>query len=235
MLAAGFLVNSTASNNNNAALISQSGFQKAASVSANVHYSGSTPPSTAPSTAASNSKENLDITASVINCLNTFAAGKLDPPKYSMDDLDQIHPDDSKELCEKNWKNKWDGLKFTGPGKIPFELRCYNCHEPGHVARNCSKPSISREQTPAQPAPPNPERSLATTTNMSTTTSGSTHSSALVVQPSANFDWNAEIQRLNISAPENQTALENIAFMTSASEDQNSAPDDEVQLKTWFL
>ncbi|KAJ0569672.1 hypothetical protein HanHA300_Chr05g0169021 [Helianthus annuus] len=167
MLAAGFSVNSTASNNNNAALISQSGFQKAVPASANVHYSGSTPPSAAPSTAASNvtnshvknemiafftqrSKENLDIVASVINCLNSFAAGKLDPPKYSMDDLDQIHPDDVEEMditwqmamaafraknfVRRTGRNKWDGLKFTGPGKMPFELRCYNCHEPGHVA-----------------------------------------------------------------------------------------------------
>ncbi|KAJ0542188.1 putative transcription factor interactor and regulator CCHC(Zn) family [Helianthus annuus] len=161
-----------------------------------------------------------------------------------MDDLDQIHPDDLEEMditwqmamaafraknfVRRTGRNKWDGLKFTGPGKMPFELRCYNCHEPGHVARNCTKPSVNREQTPAQPAPPNPERALVTTTNISTTTSGSIQSSALVVQPSANFDWNAKIQCLNISAPENQTASENIAFMTSAFEDRNSAPDDEV-------
>ncbi|MFS7916876.1 putative transcription factor interactor and regulator CCHC(Zn) family [Helianthus anomalus] len=162
------------------------------------------------------SKENLDIVASVINCLNAFATGKLDPPKYSMDDLDQIHPDDvdemditwqmamaafrTKNFVRRTRRNKWDGLKFTGPGKMPFELRCYNFHEPGHVARNCTKPSVNREQTLAQPTPPNPERALVTTTNISTTTSGITQSSALVVQPSANFDWNAEIQRLNISA-----------------------------------
>ncbi|MFS7930580.1 hypothetical protein Hanom_Chr04g00345941 [Helianthus anomalus] len=48
-----FSVNSTASNNNNAALISQSGFQKETTASANAHYSRSTPPSASPSTVAS--------------------------------------------------------------------------------------------------------------------------------------------------------------------------------------
>ncbi|MFS7930581.1 putative transcription factor interactor and regulator CCHC(Zn) family [Helianthus anomalus] len=141
----------------------------------------------------------------------------------------------AKNIVRRTGRNKWDGLKFTGPGKIPFELRCYDCHEPGHVAQNCTKPSVNREQTPAQPTPPNPEKALVTTTNISTTTSGSTQSSALVVQPRANFDWNAEIQRLNIYAQENQSASENIAFMTSASEDRNSAPDDEVPAKNLAL
>ncbi|KAJ0513456.1 putative transcription factor interactor and regulator CCHC(Zn) family [Helianthus annuus] len=138
-----------------------------------------------------------------------------------MDDLDQIHPDDVEEMdftwqmamaafraknfVRKTGRNKWNSLSFTGSTKMPFELRCYNCHEPGHVARNCTKLRVNREQTPAQPVPSNPERALVTTTNTSTTSGRSTQSSALVVQPNATFDWKAEIQRLNISAPENQT------------------------------
>ncbi|KAJ0700572.1 hypothetical protein HanOQP8_Chr10g0369321 [Helianthus annuus] len=187
------------------------------------------------------SKENLDIAVSVINCLNVFAAGKLDPPRYSMDDLAQIHPDDVEEMditwqiamaafraknfVRRTGRNKWGGLKFTGPTKIPFELRCYNC----------TKPRVNREQTPAQPAPPNLERALVTITDISTAAGGSTQRSALVVQPNANFDWNAEIQRLNISAPENRTASENIAFMTSPFEHKNSAPDDEVPAENLAL
>ncbi|KAJ0800581.1 putative transcription factor interactor and regulator CCHC(Zn) family [Helianthus annuus] len=111
---------------------------------------------------------------------------------------------------------------------MPFELRCYNCHELGHLARNYTKLKVNREQTPAQPAPPNLERALVTTSDTSTVAGGSTQSSVMVVQSNDTFDWNVEIPRLNISAPENQTALDNIAFMTSAPKDQNSAPEDEV-------
>ncbi|MFS7969188.1 putative transcription factor interactor and regulator CCHC(Zn) family [Helianthus anomalus] len=236
MLAVAFSATPTTTNNNNDVLVSQSGFQM---------FSSSASSKAAPTSA--NSKENLDIAASFINCLNAFATGKLDPPRSSMDDLHQIHPDDVEEMditwqmamaafraknfVKRTGRNKWDGLTFTGPTKMSFELRCYNCHEPGHVARNCTKPRVNREQTLAQPAPPDPERALVTTTDISTAAGGSTQSSALVVQPNATFYWNAEIQRLNISAPENQTASEKIAFMTSASEDKNSAPKDEVPAK----
>ncbi|KAJ0807573.1 putative transcription factor interactor and regulator CCHC(Zn) family [Helianthus annuus] len=173
---------------------------KAAPTSANAYYSGTLAPSAAPSTTASTaaasspfvknemiafytqqSNENLDIDTSVINCLNAFVAGKLDPPRFSMDDLDQIHPEDveqmditwqmamaafrAKNFVRKTGRNKWQGLTFTGPTKVPFELRCYNCHEPGHLERNSTKTKVNREQTPAQPAPPNLKRDLVTTTD----------------------------------------------------------------------
>ncbi|MFS7902554.1 hypothetical protein Hanom_Chr01g00012621 [Helianthus anomalus] len=92
---------------------------KAAPTLTNAYYSGSPAPShasaaassntatTTPTSAAKNemmafftqrSKENLDIVASVINCLNAFVAGKLDPPRWSRDYLYQIHPDDEEEI-----------------------------------------------------------------------------------------------------------------------------------------
>ncbi|MFS8017354.1 hypothetical protein Hanom_Chr15g01379421 [Helianthus anomalus] len=249
MLVAGFLVSCTASTNNNVALISQSGSQKATPAFANVHYSGSTASSTVPSTAAvpsakseliafftQQSKENLEIAASVINCLNAFFAGNIQPPGWSMNDLYQFHPNDVEEMdimwqmamaafraqkfAHKTGRNKWD---------TPFQiLPVYHSSYVVTIAMN-------KEQNPTQPAPPNPERALVTTNDSSTVASGSTQSSAPVVQPSANFDWNAEIQRLNISAPESQTASENIAFMTSASEDRNSAPDEETPAENLAL
>ncbi|MFS7986294.1 putative transcription factor interactor and regulator CCHC(Zn) family [Helianthus anomalus] len=166
-----------------------------------------------------------------------------------MNDLYQFHPDDvekmditwqmamaafrAQKFAHKTGKNRWETP--SNSASVPFKLRCSNCHESGHLARSCTKPSVNKEQNPAQPAPPNPERAHVITNNSSTVASGSTQSSALVVQPSANFDWNAEIQRLNISAPGSQTASENIAFMTSDSEDRNSAPDDETPAENLAL
>ncbi|MFS7930010.1 hypothetical protein Hanom_Chr04g00339121 [Helianthus anomalus] len=103
------------------------------------------------------------------------------------------------------------------------------------MARNCTKLKVNREQTPIQPAPPNSERALVTATDSSTAVGGSTPCSALVVQPNDTFDWNAEIQRLNISAPENQTASDNITFMTSAPEDKSLAPEEEVSAENLAL
>ncbi|KAJ0870677.1 putative transcription factor interactor and regulator CCHC(Zn) family [Helianthus annuus] len=180
---------------------------KAAPTSANVYYSGSpgraapssstaasasavNTSSAAPASTAKNemiafftqqSKENLDIAASVINCLNAFVAGKLDPPKWCPDDLSQIHPDDVEEMditwqmamaafraqkfVKRTGKNRW-GTAWNGAAKVPFNLRCYNCHKEGHYARNCTKPLMNREQTHAQPVTPNRERALVTTASI---------------------------------------------------------------------
>ncbi|KAJ0491860.1 putative transcription factor interactor and regulator CCHC(Zn) family [Helianthus annuus] len=225
-------------------MFSNSASAKAAPTSPSQYYSGTpapavaTPPSananiTPTATASSTStatnemiaffsqqtKENLEIAASVINCLNAFATGKLGLPKFSMDDLDQIHPEDVEEMditwqmamaafraknfVRKTGKNKWQGLTFTGPTKMPFEFRCYNCHEQGHLARNCTKPKVNGEQTPVQPAAPatpNRERALVATSSMSAdaASSGSPQplglAQPLVVQPDSPFDWSSEIE-----------------------------------------
>ncbi|KAF5821234.1 putative transcription factor interactor and regulator CCHC(Zn) family [Helianthus annuus] len=199
------------------------------------------------------SKENLDIAASVINCLNAFVAGKFDPPKWCGDDLHQIHPDDVEEMditwqmamaafratrfMKRTGKNRW-GASFTGASTVPFKLRCYNCHEEGHYARNCTKPPINREQTPAQPVTLNRERALVTASSITDdTATGSPQplglAQALVVQPDINFDWNSEIERLNIPAPENQAASSNIAFMSS--NDQVAVPEKEASAENLAL
>ncbi|KAJ0446497.1 putative transcription factor interactor and regulator CCHC(Zn) family [Helianthus annuus] len=200
------------------------------------------------------SKENLDIASSVINCLNAFVAGKNDPPKWCGDDLHHIHPDDVEEMditwqmamaafratrfMKRTGKNKW-GASFTGASTVPFNLRCYNCHEEGHYARNCTKPPINREQTPAQPVTPNRERALVTTSSImdDAATSGNPQplglAQALVVQPDINFDWSSEIERLNISAPDNKNESNNIAFMTSTN--QGSEPEEETSAENFAL
>ncbi|MFS7920054.1 putative transcription factor interactor and regulator CCHC(Zn) family [Helianthus anomalus] len=135
------------------------------------------------------SKDNLDIASSIINCLNAFVAGKIDPPKWSVDDLHQIHPDDVEEM-DITWQMAMAAFRARRFMKrtVPFNLRCYNSHEEGHYARNCTKPLIIREQTPVEPISPNLERALVITscTTVDAATGGSPQ--ALVVLPDSNFD-----------------------------------------------
>ncbi|MFS8009210.1 putative transcription factor interactor and regulator CCHC(Zn) family [Helianthus anomalus] len=120
--------------------------------------------------------------------------GKLDPSKFSMDDLEQMHPEDVEEMditwqmvmaafrakhfVRKTRRDKWQDLTFSGLARLPFDksqMRCYNCHEPGHLASNCTKPLVNRNQTSAQPAPPATRNTkiVITTTNTTTATNGS--------------------------------------------------------------
>ncbi|MFS7912308.1 putative transcription factor interactor and regulator CCHC(Zn) family [Helianthus anomalus] len=106
------------------------------------------------------------------------------------------------------------------------KIRCFNCHEPGHLARNCNNPQVKRNQTLAQPTARNSERAVTPTNTTSAAPSGTSSNSALVVQPNAAFDWNTEIQHLNLTTPENQTPTNTMAFITQVhgltSEEVNS-------------
>ncbi|XP_022004663.1 uncharacterized protein LOC110902270 [Helianthus annuus] len=132
-----------------------------------------------------------------------LAAGKIQPPSWSLNDLYQYHPDDVEEM-DITWQMAMAAFR---------------------AQKFANKTGRNRwDHTPAHPAPPNPERALVTT-NDSTVAGEGTQSSALVVQPSVEFNWDNEIQLLNISQPEIQSVTENIAFMTS--DEKDSSPDVE--------
>ncbi|KAL7615964.1 hypothetical protein Lser_V15G04550 [Lactuca serriola] len=115
--------------------------------------SSSKAPSPAP--APKENDENLALATGLANCYNAFVAGEL-PPQLSFADLDQIHPKDvkemditwqiamavfrAKEFSKKTGKNKWG---INAEKKVGFnkgKLRCFNCHEPNHFAKDFPKP-----------------------------------------------------------------------------------------------
>ena len=69
------------------------------------------------------------------------------------------------------------------------KMRCFNCHELGHFACECPKPDRRRN---------NDRTMVAVGNNRGGTTVNS--ETAMVAQ---SFDWEDQIQALNISRPEN--------------------------------
>ncbi|MFS7912099.1 putative transcription factor interactor and regulator CCHC(Zn) family [Helianthus anomalus] len=126
-----------------------------------------------------------------------------------MDDLNQMHREDVEEMditwqmvmatfmaksfVKKTGRNRWAHQTLYEPSKLGIDkskIRCYNCHEPGHVSRNYTNPQVNMNQMPAQPAPPtarNNERTITKTNTTTIASSGSPNNSTMVVQPDVAF------------------------------------------------
>ncbi|KAL7582760.1 hypothetical protein Lser_V15G45484 [Lactuca serriola] len=156
---------------------------------------------------SSNTKEsddNLALATGLVNCYNAFVASKL-PPQLSFADLDQIHPKDvekmditwqiamavfrEKQFAKKTGKNNWGMNANKKVGFNKGKLRCFNCHEPGHFARECLKSDRRLNNDKTMVAVGNNRGGASVNSE-----------TAMVAQ---SFDWEDQIQALNILKPEN--------------------------------
>ncbi|GKF35081.1 ribonuclease H-like domain-containing protein, partial [Tanacetum coccineum] len=154
----------------------------------------------------------IDNLSDVVIC--TFFASQPNSPQLDNEDLQQIHPDDLKEM-DLRWQMamlkirarrflKNIGRKFSmnSTKTIGFDkskVECYNCHKRGHFSRECK-------------APRNQENRTRESTRRSVSVETTTSNALILCDGLGDYDWSDQ-------AEESPT---NFALMAHSSTSSNS-------------